>query len=136
MADALWPDSDGDAARNALDNALHRLRKMLGGDDRVLLRQGALQLNPQRCWTDVGALEALLARLEACPTDDIASLGLATRALYRAPLLPDEPLPIVMERRTMLHRRVQRGLGEAADRLARAGLGETAARLREPLPGF
>ena len=136
VADALWPDSDGDAARNALDNALHRLRKMLGGDDRVLLRQGALQVNPQRCWTDVGALEALLARLEACPTDDIASLGLATRALYRAPLLPDEPLPIVMERRTMLHRRVQRGLGEAADRLARAGLGETAARLREPLPGF
>jgi hypothetical protein len=135
VADALWPDSDGDAARNALDNALHRLRKMLGGDDRVLLRQGALQLNPQRCWTDVGALEALLTRLEACPAGEIAKHGSAIRALYRAPLLPDEPLPIVMERRAMLHRRVQRGLGAAADRLARAGLGEAAARLREPLPG-
>ena len=136
VADALWPDSDGDAARNALDNALHRLRKMLGGDDRVLLRQGALQLNPQRCWTDVGALEALLMRLEACPAGEIASHASVIRALYRAPLLPDEPLPIVMERRAVLHRRVQRGLGEAADRLARAGLTEAASRLREPLPGF
>jgi hypothetical protein len=35
----------------------------------------------------------------------------------------------------MLHRRVQRGLGQAADRLVRAGLGEAAALLREPLPG-
>jgi hypothetical protein len=135
VADALWPDSDGDAARNALDNALHRLRKMLGGDDRVLLRQGALQLNPQRCWTDVGALEALLTRLETGQTGEIVGHGAAVRALYRAPLLPDEALPLVMERRAMLHRRVQRGLGQAADRLVRAGLGEAAALLREPLPG-
>ncbi|WP_137128347.1 winged helix-turn-helix domain-containing protein [Roseomonas sp. HF4] len=135
VADALWPDSDGDAARNALDNALHRLRKMLGGDDRVLLRQGALQLSPQRCWTDVGALEALLARLETCPTGEIVGHGAAIRALYRAPLLPDEALPLVMERRAMLHRRVQRSLDLAAERLARTGLGEAVARLREPLPG-
>jgi hypothetical protein len=40
-----------------------------------------------------------------------------------------------MERRAMLHRRVERVIGQAADRLARAGLGEAAARLREPLPG-
>ncbi|MDO9501158.1 hypothetical protein [Falsiroseomonas sp.] len=136
VADALWPDSDGDAARNALDNALHRLRKLLGGDDRVLLRQGALQLNPQRCWTDVGALEALLARLETCPTGEVSAYGAAILALYRAPLLPDESLPVVMERRAMLHRRVQRGLGQAADRLTRAGLADSAARLREPLPGL
>jgi hypothetical protein len=135
VADALWPDSDGDAARNALDNALHRLRKMLGGDDRVLLRQGALQLNPQRCWTDVDALEVLLARLETCPTGEIAGHGATIRKVYRAALLPDEVLPLIMERRAMLHRRVQRGLAQAADRLARAGLDEDAARLREPLPG-
>lgn len=135
VADALWPDSDGDAARNALDNALHRLRKMLGGDDRILLRQGALQLNPERCWIDVGALEALLARLETCPAGEIAGHGAAVRALYRAPLLPDESLPLVMERRAMLHRRVQRGLNQAADRLAGAGFVDAAAGLREPLPG-
>lgn len=135
VADALWPDSDGDAARNALDNALHRLRKMLGGDDRVLLRQGALQLNPQRCWTDVGALEVLLARLETCPTGEIAAHGATIRKVYRAALLPDEVLPLIVERRAMLHRRVQRGLAQAADRLARTGLDEDAARLREPLPG-
>ena len=60
FTDTLWPDAEGDAARNALDNALHRLRKWLGGDDRVLLRQGALALNSARCWTDVAALEVLL----------------------------------------------------------------------------
>ncbi len=67
LADALWPDADGDAARNSLDNALHRLRKLLGGDDRVVLRQGTLALNPQRCWTDVAVLDRHLTALDQSP---------------------------------------------------------------------
>ena len=30
LATLLWPDAEGDAARNSFDNALHRLRKLLG----------------------------------------------------------------------------------------------------------
>lgn len=37
LADALWPDSDGDAARNALKVCLHRLRRH-AGDPRIVRR--------------------------------------------------------------------------------------------------
>ncbi len=108
IADALWPDADGDAARNALDNALHRLRKALGGDDRIVLRHGALALNPQRCWTDVAALEQVLAQIDAASAPQRPALAQRVRWLYRAALLPAETLPIVAARREALQRRVQR----------------------------
>ena len=116
IADALWPDADGDAARNALDNALHRLRKTLGGDDRIVLRQGALALNPQRCWTDVGALERLLAQIDAAPPLQRPALTQRAHRLTVAPLLPGEALPIVAARRETLQRRLQR-LGPRSESL-------------------
>jgi DNA-binding SARP family transcriptional activator len=46
LADALWPDSDGDAALNALKVCLHRLRRR-AGDPRVVRRIGqAYSLHP------------------------------------------------------------------------------------------
>jgi LuxR family transcriptional regulator, maltose regulon positive regulatory protein len=108
IADALWPDADGDAARNALDNALHRLRKLLGGDDRIVLRQGALALNPQRCWTDVAALEQVLAQIDEAAAPRRQALEQQAHRLYRAALLPAETLPIVAARRESLQRRLQR----------------------------
>ncbi len=107
VADALWPDADGDAARNALDNALHRLRKALGGDDRIVLRQGALALNPQRCWTDVGALERLLMQIDTVPRSQRQALVQQVRRLYRDDVLPAETLPIVAARRDALQRRLR-----------------------------
>ncbi len=108
IADALWPDAEGDAARNALDNALHRLRKALGGDDRIVLRQGALVLNPQRCWTDVGALERVLSELSAAPPSQRPALMHKLRRLHHAPLLAGQMLPVVAARREALQRQVQR----------------------------
>ena len=112
--DALWPDAEGDAARNALDNALHRLRKWLGGDDRILLRQGALSLNSARCWTDVVALEAALQALDDVPAAQRGPQRTALRQLYAGPLLPGNDAPAVAARRTALHRRVQRALQAGA----------------------
>jgi LuxR family maltose regulon positive regulatory protein len=139
LADELWPEAEGDAARNALDNALHRLRKRLGGDDRIVLRQGALSLNRQRCWSDVAALELALSRPEVCDIEETAALVKAIGALYRGPLLPGVALAGVAARRTALHRRVQRLLQTAAQRLCSAGMTEDAAALRvqgESLPKF
>ena len=116
LVDALWPDAEGDAARNALDNALHRLRKWLGGDDRILVRQGALSLNSARCWTDVAALELALQALEDLPAAELPPKPprLATlRQLYPGPLLPGSDALAVAARRTALHRRVQRALQAA-----------------------
>ena len=133
LADALWPDSDGDAARNALDNALHRLRKWLGGDDRIVLRQGALRLNPQRCWTDVCALELALQQLQDATVDGLPAAARKVRALYAGPLLPGVQLAPMLTRRTALHRSVQRHLLRAVQQLETAGDMQAAAAARAAL---
>ena len=118
LIDALWPDAEGDAARNALDNALHRLRKWLGGDDRILLRQGALSLNSARCWTDVAALEVAmnLAPGDASATQSVL-LPPSWRKFYAGPLLPGNETSVVAARRKALHRRVQRVLANSGESL-------------------
>lgn len=105
VADALWPDADGDAARNALDNALHRLRRLLGGEDRVLLRQGTLALNPQRCCVDV---DTLVRQLDTARDDDHAAHALRRRAAAGdwPVLLPGDALPLVQAQRERLARRL------------------------------
>lgn len=131
VADALWPDADGDAARNALANALHRLRKALGGDDRVLLRQGTLSLNARCCWTDVDALLREVASLPGAPPLQLAARLQGLRRLYPAPLLPDVDLPMIAARRELLHRQVSTALEDASERESCA---DPAARSRAP-PG-
>lgn len=59
LAAALWPRIDEDSALKSLTTTLHRLRKLLGEDQAVLLRFGRLSLNERYCWTDVGAFESL-----------------------------------------------------------------------------
>ena len=60
----LWPDSEGDAARNSFDGALHRLRKLLGSDVHVTLQTGGLSLNLSTCWTDVAALDVCFREMD------------------------------------------------------------------------
>jgi DNA-binding SARP family transcriptional activator len=60
ICDLLWPDSSGDAALSALSTNLQRLRRLLGGEERILLRQGVISLNERFCWVDLWQLEALL----------------------------------------------------------------------------
>jgi len=83
----LWPDADD--ARAALNVTVHRLRKLLGSDDAVLVADGRTWLNPALVWSDVAALGALCERIEALGED--TSCQLAARcaadllALYRGP---------------------------------------------------
>jgi ATP/maltotriose-dependent transcriptional regulator MalT/DNA-binding SARP family transcriptional activator len=53
----LWPDSEGDAAHNALNAALHRLRRLLGDERSVLVTGGRVALNPEICWVDALAFD-------------------------------------------------------------------------------
>lgn len=57
---ALWRELDGDKAKAAFSVALHRLRKLLGHADAVLLEMGQLSLNPQLVWVDCHAFEQLV----------------------------------------------------------------------------
>jgi len=49
----LWPGSEAEAARHSLYQALHAVRRSLGGDD-VFLGTATLQLNPERITSDIG----------------------------------------------------------------------------------
>jgi len=60
--DLLWPEADGDMARIAFKTALSRLRKLLGKERTVELREGKLCLDRQSVWLDTWALENLAER--------------------------------------------------------------------------
>jgi DNA-binding SARP family transcriptional activator len=60
----LWPGAEGDAGKMSFDSNLHRLRKLIGVDDLLLLAEGKLSLDLSRCWIDALALEDVVARIE------------------------------------------------------------------------
>jgi DNA-binding SARP family transcriptional activator len=53
----LWPDAEGDQAKAACEQALHRLRKLLSAPDLIVQREGKLYLSPQFAWVDLGNWE-------------------------------------------------------------------------------
>ncbi len=58
LQDWLWPDLDGDQAKAAYEQALHRLRKFLGQAELVVQRDGLLRLAPDKVWVDLPVWEA------------------------------------------------------------------------------
>jgi LuxR family maltose regulon positive regulatory protein len=92
LTDALWPLADGDGAARSLESALHRLRKLLGHRHAITVRAGALTLDRRVCWVDAFALEDLCKRIgRTPPAADVGHLATRLFALYRGPLLADEP---------------------------------------------
>src|SRR5580700_2005893 len=57
LIDALWPDSEGDAAYHALESALYRLRQLLGTRDAVRMEGGKVSLNRDPLWVDMWKFE-------------------------------------------------------------------------------
>ncbi len=75
VADALWPDSEGDKAAQVLATTLHRLRKLLEIPDVIQLDQGCLSINRELCAIDIwkferlcGAADKLWMRKDSLPT--------------------------------------------------------------------
>lgn len=62
LLDLLWPDTDGSAARTALNSTVNRLRKLLGHEDAIARNATLLSLNNRLCWVDAFAIERLLRR--------------------------------------------------------------------------
>ncbi|MBI4831193.1 MAG: alpha/beta fold hydrolase [Candidatus Lindowbacteria bacterium] len=97
IADSLWPDAEGDIAHQSLATTLHRLRRLLGRQDAVQLREGRLTMDSESCWVDVWAFENLLAQAETAwrkqKREKSAAVRLTEAALsiYRGPFLADEP---------------------------------------------
>ena len=139
----LWPDMAGDAAQNSFDNALHRLRKLIG-ERHVLLQSGALSLNTATCSTDVAELTDCLRQAEALtPTTEpsvIEQFVATALALYQGDfLVGDETYSEVMTARNRLRAMFVRQLSASGALLETRGRLESAVLVyrrvieREPL---
>lgn len=123
----LWPDLDGDAAHNSFNVAVHRLRRLLGDERALVLREGRLSIDPQRLWTDVHTLAQLEARL-----DDLAPAEAARELLelYTGPFLDDDDAPWAQAARARLRSHLLRTGALLGGHLERIGELERAAELR------
>lgn len=83
LMDTLWPDADGAAAKVNLEKTLQRLRRLLGHEQILPVREGRVSLNAEICWVDAWAFEKLL------DAQDQASRQRAVE-LYKGPFLGDE----------------------------------------------
>ncbi len=63
VCDVLWPDSDGDMAKQALKTAIFRLRNLIGKST-VLVSDGKISLNEKHCWIDLWAFETTFQELD------------------------------------------------------------------------
>ncbi|MEO8753023.1 MAG: bacterial transcriptional activator domain-containing protein [Casimicrobiaceae bacterium] len=123
LAGALWPDTEGDVAKDALRVALHRLRKLLGGEQSVEVSDGRVALAANWCWIDAVALERVF--------DGTARNGTAPVAqvlhLYRGHLLPgDAEHPWVLAYRERLRSKFLRFVRSTALALETSGEIESA----------
>lgn len=64
LVDILWPEADGDTARQALKTNLYRLRRLIREERAIQVREGRVTLDQQYCWVDAYAFESLLERAE------------------------------------------------------------------------
>ena len=91
-------DADGDLGHQSFATTLRRLRKMLGNEKAVLLREGRVTLNDRYCWVDAFAFESLLTQIDAAIVSaDVrpeethtANLAEKAIALYKGPFLAGE----------------------------------------------
>jgi DNA-binding SARP family transcriptional activator len=135
LADALWPHVDADYAHNSFTATLHRLRRLFGDEEALIVRDSRLSLNRSTIWVDIWALEQGVGQLdEALRTlpDARADPGLPPLierllSLYRGPFLADESeQPAYIACREQLRARVLRALTRAARCFEQAGLADAA----------
>ena len=123
IAESMWPRIDGDYAQRSLTTTLHRLRKNLGVDQAVALRNGRLGLDPRLCWLDLRAFEDVTRKIDSCLKSATASVSLECvhrlreqlLGLYRGPFMASEgDDPRYVGLRERLRTRFERCVGELA----------------------
>jgi LuxR family maltose regulon positive regulatory protein len=129
LIDALWPDSEGDAAYHALESALYRLRQLLGARDAIRMEGGKVSLNRDRLWVDMWEFEDELQRPRDPDGNDIERVG-CLRRLYQGHFLQHEAEKSwILRARHELRDRFLRAIRDAARDSERARQWEDAANL-------
>src|SRR5882757_1506583 len=129
LIDALWPDSEGDAAYHALESALYRLRQLLGARDAVRMEGGKVSLNRDHFWVDMWEFEEDLQHSHDPDADGIERIG-HLRRLYQGHFLQHETeRPWVLKARQELRDRLLRAIRDVARECEHARRWEAAANL-------
>lgn len=82
LKDALWPEEDADAAHDAFNVALHRLRKLLPhGAELIRLRDGHLSLDGSLCWVDCFTFERYVYAVDEALANGVDATLISHRAL-------------------------------------------------------
>ena len=136
LSEVLWPDADGDLAHESLSSNLKRLRKRLGDERSVLLRDGRVTLNNRHCWVDAWAFERILgqaagaARKPGTPAPDggeIARVAEQAIALYKGTFLAGETFcPEIVTYRERLRSKFLRTIAQAGRHWEQSGEWESA----------
>src|ERR1700690_3624030 len=129
LIDALWPDSEGDAAYHALESALYRLRQLLGARDAVRMEGGKISLNRDQFWVDMWEFEEELQRIHDPKATGIERIS-RLRRLYQGHFLQHETeKPWVLNARQELSDRLLRAIRDVARECEPLGRWEDAASL-------
>jgi DNA-binding SARP family transcriptional activator len=94
VTEAMWPRIDGDSAHRSFTTTLHRLRKLLGDDKAITMRDGRVTLDRRYFWVDAWAFDQLVDEIDTACKRSRASLDAARvqrfgdrlLALYRGAL--------------------------------------------------
>jgi len=128
---AVWAESESRDQRKLFDNTLHRLRKVLGHDEALLLSNAKLTLNHEVCWVDAWAFQRLAGRVlsHGVPDHDVANRAVA---LYQGHFLQGElELPWLISYRDRLHSTFLRLVMKHGERLEAQGAWLEAAQFYE-----
>lgn len=113
LTDMLWPDAEGDLAKQSLETALHRLRKLLGKET-VILNSGLVSLNSNYCWLDLWAFETTLVELEQSLNNEqpsaIVKLTDRLLALYRDTFLKNSDSGLAILRQMQFSNKLSHAL--------------------------
>ena len=127
IVDVLWPEEEGDAARESYRVALHRLRKILGDPDMLTIENGRVSLDCEKCWVDLHAFERAVGATIDCLRSPAPESD-PVLCLYRGPFLPEnEESPWAVSARERLRSKFVAYVARQGKRLEASGRHDLAA---------
>jgi hypothetical protein len=96
IEDLIWQEADGDFAHIAFKTTLSRLRRLLGSEGTIEVKEGRVSLNARAVWLDTRVLESLAERVSELwgdrrqlksVDDEVKELGSLVIDLYRGEFL-------------------------------------------------
>lgn len=112
VEDLLWPEAEGDAARLSFKTTLGRLRRLMGRENVIELKDHKLTLAGSRIWLDTESLEKLSRNIagisrvcHADRPDDAPALGRELLALYTGDFLAGDEEPWIDQCRRLQRKR-------------------------------